>query len=565
MHLQTLVVPAVLLGGQALACSDGHDHGHEALRARASNQNAASLVNKAIQALGGRNVLEGLTGITYESSIYRTNTLAENYHLFQIDNYVDIRASNNISFTWDKDNTLYQRIDRAYQRSYYFFFAQPTAAPGSFSLTMKDGPTGYACYVNGNYNFFDDVTETSGYTDGIIAAYLLYEARKANPKLLLEVEKHQISSQVVEYHDVQHQAVLDETMNILIIFDNASGLPYIIRSFENHDIYGPTTNDLLLFDYASVNGFMYPQRQLQFYNATSIVADGTYPAAQVNPTFAADFFDGLPLSQTTTTPAPPKSQPGYGHAELGEYWRNSLWGGPYTGTLANLTYTNVTNDLPNLHLLKFTDYPIIEHLVLEFDDGTTIVFEAPPHQTDLVIEYVTKTRNRKITHLWPSHHHHDHNYEVKQYVALGAKIIVPEVAAPYWNQIPNAQLVTYNDKNPFIHSDGKMQVRFMWRPEAAHSEDWSYAMITSSCPSADSSMVLYEGDAWSNVIITFPDLVALQWLDQIRGDGVGQNAIVVPAHGQPTLLADIIKGLGYVYPPYDSRSFTTGGNICVNY
>lgn len=50
-------------------------------------------------------------------SIFRTNTVAEDYNLFHVDNFVDIRASNNISFTWDKNNTLYQRIDRAYQRS----------------------------------------------------------------------------------------------------------------------------------------------------------------------------------------------------------------------------------------------------------------------------------------------------------------------------------------------------------------------------------------------------------------------------------------------------------------
>jgi hypothetical protein len=50
----------------------------------------------------------------------------------------------------------------------------------------------------------------------------------------------------------------------------------------------------------------------------------------------------------------------------------------------------------------FTDYPVIEHLVLEFEDGSTFVFEAPPHQTNLVIDYVTKTRNRTITHFWVS-------------------------------------------------------------------------------------------------------------------------------------------------------------------
>lgn len=137
-----------------------------------------------------------------------------------------------------------------------------------------------------------------------------------------------------------------------------------------------------------------------------------------------------------------------------------------------------------------------------------------------------------------------------------------------------------SDKKPFIYTDGKMQVRFLWRPEAAHAIDWAYAMITTSCPSANSSMILYEADAWSNVIVTFSDTLALQWLDQIRGDGVSHNAMyvsvadkqfrtklnnysVVPAHGQPTPLADIVNALGYEYPPYNSHSFTTGGNICL--
>lgn len=43
----------------------------------------------------------------------------------------------------------------------------------------------------------------------------------------------------------------------------------------------------------------------------------------------------------------------------------------------------------------------------------------------------------------PSHHHHDHNYEVRKYVELGAQIIVPEISAPLWRQIPNAKLITF--------------------------------------------------------------------------------------------------------------------------
>jgi hypothetical protein len=38
-----------------------------------------------------------------------------------------------------------------------------------------------------------------------------------------------------------------------------------------------------------------------------------------------------------------------------------------------------------------------------------------------------------------SHHHHDHNYGAADYVAAGAKLVVPESYMSYWSKIPGVQ------------------------------------------------------------------------------------------------------------------------------
>lgn len=135
------------------------------------------------------------------------------------------------------------------------------------------------------------------------------------------------------------------------------------------------------------------------YNGDAIIEDAVVSKITVNPDFGSGLFDGLGANETKTQPEPPKMMPGYSHAEIGEYWYNTLWGGQYTGTLANLSVTQPAADLPRVHKLLFLDSPSLEQLVLEFDDSV-IVFEAPAHQTDLVIGWIQEKLKKPITHLW---------------------------------------------------------------------------------------------------------------------------------------------------------------------
>ncbi|EXA32923.1 hypothetical protein FOVG_15896 [Fusarium oxysporum f. sp. pisi HDV247] len=525
------------------------------------NSSARSLIHDAIKALGGRQSLHNLHGVTYESpEILRVSTLMQNYNLFHSDRYVVSHGSQNISYSFS--DTMAQRIDRNYQLSDYFFFGTPSIPPVQFSLVMKSGPEGYACYTEGNDFVFVPGNVTTGYTDSALADYLLFQAQKMSPRLLLDIERHRLQSVNVDINGVPFPAVHDKDLDLTVAFNLETKLPFVFRSFEDHAIFGRTENDLRLFNYKEVNGIMFPTQRLVVQNGTSVLEQTTFAKVIPNPKFPDDFFDGLDEDKSATPRVPPSKIDGYSHAEIGEYWTNALWGGPYAGTYDNLTSETLGEDLPNAHRLLVENNPVVEHLVLDFEDGV-IVYEAPPHQTDLVIRWVKENLKKPITHIFPTHHHHDHNYDIHKYVELGAKIIAPEVGAPYWKQIPGAEIITFTEEEPFIYSDDTMQARFIWHSEAPHAADWSYSIVTTKCPTANSTMLAYEADAFST-LTHFDTQLAYGWLNLAVLDGMSRNTTVVPTHGRPVPLSVLLDQIDYVYPPFDSTDLRVGGQSCVS-
>jgi hypothetical protein len=69
-----------------------------------------------------------------------------------------------------------------------------------------------------------------------------------------------------------------------------------------------------------------------------------------------------------------------------------------------------------------------------------------------------------------------------------------------------------------------MQARFIWHQEAPHAADWAYSLITTRCPTANSSMLAYEADAISTSSKTDLSL-AYSWLDLAVSDGMSRNSM----------------------------------------
>ncbi len=190
-------------------------------------------------------------------------------------------------------------------------------------------------------------------------------------------------------------------MNVTVIFDPSTHLPYVIRSLEDHAVFGLSYRDVVLYNYTTVAGVQFPRRIKTMYNHDNLLEDFIITDIDVNPPFSPDFFLGLNASLSATPKTAPARAEGYTHAEIGHFSSNLIWGGEYTGTLANLSATNPEPTLPNVWFLQFKDSPFYAQIVMEFEGGV-IVGDAPPHQTQLVIQWINTTLKKPITHIWVS-------------------------------------------------------------------------------------------------------------------------------------------------------------------
>ncbi|KAF5684796.1 hypothetical protein FCIRC_3751 [Fusarium circinatum] len=481
---------------------------------------AETLINQALAALGGEKAIAGIEGITYHSP-----NLMQSYNLYKADTAVAISGSQNVSFSYASDQ-LTQRIDRTFK---------PSAA---------------------------------------LAEFLVQQGNVFSPKILLEMKAHQgIEAIEVFINGIKTPAVYDPVLEITIIFDASSHLPHIVRTEENHMIYGPSTNDLYLSQYKAIESIKFPHTFQTVSNSTTQKLDATLEEfiveeITINPRFPKDYFNGLSEGKGFFPKEAPQTTEGLSHAHILEFSSNMLWSGPGSGISNNsvdsIKHKNIVPCLPNAHwLIVNDDFLGVKQFVIEFEDHV-IVGDAPPQWTKQVIEWTDKNINKPIKYLWPTHHHRDHSGGAVEYVKIGAKLIIPEIAASYWSSIPGAELITFNETHPYIHSDSKHQAWFIWEEQATNSIDWSYAFITDKCPTNESGIAVIEADAWHPGM---PDAnndkwEMREWLGQLDKDGLPQSAYVLPTHGQISQVSELIEHTDYVYAPKTIGDWKNGGALC---
>jgi hypothetical protein len=148
---------------------------------------------------------------------------------------------------------------------------------------------------------------------------------RLSPKLLLMMDAHaeSLTAADIEVRGVPYPSITDETLNTTVILDPVTKLPYIIRAYEDHSIIGPSTNDLVVYNYTSLQGLQLPRRLKYMYNEETLLIDIIVGDVQINPSFPTGFFDGLPLANADLTPvgltpSAPTSSQEYGDAEVFE-------------------------------------------------------------------------------------------------------------------------------------------------------------------------------------------------------------------------------------------------------
>lgn len=131
------------------------------------------------------------------------------------------------------------------------------------------------------------------------------------------------TSSIVTVRNIEYPAVTDTKLSLTVIMDPTTYLPYLIRAYEDHHIFGPSTNDFVVYNYTSVGGMNFPRRIKVMYNEEHMLLDTLYDTVEVNPKFSTGYFDGIPLSEVKSTelglsPAPAMAEAEYGDAEVFE-------------------------------------------------------------------------------------------------------------------------------------------------------------------------------------------------------------------------------------------------------
>ncbi|KAI8674213.1 hypothetical protein NCS55_00744200 [Fusarium keratoplasticum] len=456
------------------------------------------LLSQGIEALGGSRNLEAVLDVTYSGDgHFRSRSMSQTFGLNGLDRILAGAGRQDVSFSFHGAN---------------FLWARPNLEPVNFSLVVQDGGDGFAATVEGSDLLLAPSAPPPGYKD-----------------------------------------VYDKTLDISVLLEEDTKLPYLIRSYENHSFFGPSTNDLFLNDYVTVKGVKFPRRFQTIYNRKHLLTEYSVAKVLVNPGIPSTRFDGPP-GRFLEAHVPRRDRL-YGFAEIGENNAYYRWAGQYTGTFANLNASQPWKDLPGVWLLTVTDAPSYRQLILELGNNV-VVLDAPPHQSLLVLRWVREMLNKTVTHVWPTHHHHDHAYGTADYVAAGASVIALDKAVDYYSTIPKERFIIYSTNRPYTLGDDTIQATLVHMGDSVHAADHSYAHISPRCATTNSTTLIFDADNVNTANITTSEQGALlAALDKFAADKVAPSATFVAVHGNWIPFAQVINVTGYRYPGTRAQDF----------
>jgi hypothetical protein len=161
-------------------------------------------------------------------------------------------GSQNITFDFS-EQFLRQKVDRFYHYADYWIWQFPNVKPAiHYSMVLQAGSDGWACFTRGQNNFFSaDPSAALGYADPILTDYLIITSQTfAVPKMVVYFNSENASLIASTMTDpltnVTLPTLTDPVSSITLVFNATSYAPYMVRTFEEHAIFGNSTSDVLL-------------------------------------------------------------------------------------------------------------------------------------------------------------------------------------------------------------------------------------------------------------------------------------------------------------------------------
>lgn len=485
------------------------------------------------------------------------------------------------------DEVLRERVDREYRYNDYWIWAFPNLKPQiQYSLVVQDGPNASACFNKGQNSFFvEDPNQAAGFADPYLTTYLVRQAQQYAFLGLLKQfnEQHDapvLSTTFSPTTNISYSVLHLPSISLELLIDMSTFLPYAVRSDEDHTVFGPSTSDLILRNYTSVEinstySILLPHRLQTLYNEQAMLEDFIVDRITLNPDLQADFFHAAPPDSATTPILTASDSPEYPLSEVHEFFEAGLWGGLFGASFntSSVVIDSVFDGIPQVKNF-YIGYPDYVQLLVELSDGFLIT-DAPAHRSRIILEHIRGTMPQKpIKWVVPSHHHRDHAGGVGDYLAAGAVLIIPEVAKDFYSRVNggNFSVITYNQEKPFHLDDGVVQFTSFWHDENPHAKDWTYAIAgpskTLACDFNHTSTQISDG---SEFVVFNADVVspgpsheaatrwdvgyARQWLIQAIQDRIPRNSTVIGTHGSSEFglgtqdsLANIADLAGLRYP-----------------
>ena len=141
------------------------------------------------------------------------------------------------------------------------------------------------------------------------------------------------------------------------------------------------------------------------YNATStpldaVLEDFVVDSIEVDPSFSADFFEGIPEDQSFFPKSAPQKVEGISHARLTEFNSNLLWTGITNSTVEGLKAKAPVAGLPTVHWFILNEDSLgVKQMIIEFDDEV-IFGDAAPQWSKSAIAWIKEKIGKPITHVF---------------------------------------------------------------------------------------------------------------------------------------------------------------------
>ena len=292
----------------------------------------------------------------------------------------------------------------------------------------------YSEILTQRYGFVEEANATRAMSPVRLAAQLR-ELARASPTLLLRAldnpERVAFEGGVrVAQGMLPAVSFRDGRTTFVIMFDRATHLPAVIRTFDEDDMRGDSAFDLALADWQPVGDVKIAHSLTYKLNDVQI-ARLTYTSVVPNPTFAPEMFalpDGIKGTARPPATGPVRYQPVLRQLFAGRNVEEEA------GTAPGVVRLRLVELAPDVQQVEGGTQ---NSLIVAMKDGIA-VFDAPGGEAQskwTINAAKTKYPGKPLKYLILTHHHMEQAAGVRTYMAEGATIMVPKPDKKYFVDI----------------------------------------------------------------------------------------------------------------------------------